>query len=154
MAEGRRYSPENPSPAMRNFAEYIRAQGFDITDEAVAATSFYHREWQAQHAEQMRSEREATAAQRELDKAQKAQEREDKKREREEAKAAKEAEREEKRRQKEAAKAEKAEREAQEGADGDDGSTEEGGTPRRRLRLKKGNDEAEVATAGASAGSF
>ncbi|PJK24405.1 hypothetical protein [Mycolicibacterium goodii] len=38
--------PTKVTPASTSFANYIRAQGHDISDEAVALTFRYHREWQ------------------------------------------------------------------------------------------------------------
>lgn len=155
MPEGRRWSPENPSPAMQSFAKYIKEQGYDDNSDlvtTVAATFVFHRDWQQGHAQELTQEREASKAKREEDKAKKAQEREVKKAEREKAKLEKEAEKEEKRKQKEADKAEKEAKAAQEGADGEDGS--ESATPKKRLRLRKDGEQAEAATAGASAGSF
>jgi hypothetical protein len=159
MPEGRRWSPENPSPAMKSFAEFIRNKGYSDgadLETTVAATFVFHREWQSGHAAELVKEREEGKAAREAEKAQKAQEREAKKAERDKAKAEKEAEKEAKKAQRDAEKAEKAARAEQEGADGDDSdsTTESNGEPRRRLRLKKDNVVAEEATAGASAGSF
>lgn len=155
MPEGRRWSPETPSPAMRSFAAYIREQGYDDSadlETTVAATFVFHRDWQQGHAAELVKEREEGRAAKDAEKAQKAQEREDKKKEREAAKAVKEQEKEAKRQEREAAKAEKEAKAAEEApADGEDAVT---GEPRRRLRTKNGNQEAEAATAGASAGQF
>lgn len=151
MPEGRRYSPDNPSPAMKNFAQYIRDHGYpNVTDEAVAATSMFHKEWQRGHAEQVRQERAAGAVEREAEKAKKAEDRAAKKAEREAAKAKKEEEAAAKKAEKEAAKAAK---EAAKGADGDDTPVENGepATTRRRLRTK---DEPQTVSAGASEASF
>lgn len=158
MPEGKRFSPENPSPAMVDFSNYIKSKGYDDgtpVETVVAATFVFHSEWQKQHAEQVRQEREANAGQREAEKQRKAEERAQKKAEREQAKAEREAEKEAKRQQKEAEKAEREAKAAQEAATGgDDGeSTPEGEQPRKRLRLKK-DAPAEEATAGASAGTF
>jgi hypothetical protein len=158
MPEGRRWSPENPSPAMKSFAQFIRDKGY--TDSAdlettVAATFVFHREWQAGHAAELVKEREEGKAAREAEKAKKAEEREAKKAEREKAKAEREAEKEAKKAQREAEKAEKAAKAEQEGADGQDGEGNgETAEPRKRLKLKRDNVVAEEATAGASAGSF
>lgn len=156
MAEGRRWSPENPSPAMKSFASYIKEKGYDDSSDletTVAATFVFHREWQQGHASELVAEREATKAQREEAKAAKAQEREANKVKREAAKAEKEQEREAKKAQREAEKAEKA---AQAALDGDDSDSEagEGGEPRKRLKLKRDSVVAEEATEGVNAGAF
>lgn len=151
MPEGRRYSPDNPSPAMKDFAQFIRDNGYpNVTDEAVAATSMFHKEWQRGHAERVRQERVAGLAEREAEKQRKAEERAAKKQAREEAKAQKEQEAAAKKAAKEAAKAEK---EASKGADGDDTPVENGepATTRRRLRTK---GEPETVSAGASEAAF
>lgn len=159
MAEGRRFTPENPSPAMKSFAAFIKDKGYDDSTDletTVAATFVFHREWQQGHASELAGEREAARKAREEAKAAKAAEREEKKAQREAAKAEREAEREEKKRQREEAKAEKEAKAAQEAAaNGDDSDEGEGeGKPRRRLRLKKENDEAAEATVDAESGSL
>jgi hypothetical protein len=156
MPEGRRYSPDNPSPAMQDFAQYIRDHGYpNVTDEAVAATSMFHKEWQRQHAERVREERKVTNAEKEKERAAKEEKREADKKARAEKKAADEAAKEEKRKQREADKAAKDAEKADTGADGDDSDSApadgESGGPRKRLRVR--GDAAE-ATAGASAGQF
>lgn len=156
MPEGRRWSPENPSPAMKSFAAYIKEQGYNDSSDletTVAATFVFHRDWQQGHASELVKEREESKNKREEEKAAKAKEREEKKAEREKAKAEKEAEKKAKAEQKEADKAERDAKKAQEGADGEDSPTEATGEPRKRLKLKKDAD-AEAATAGATAGSF
>jgi hypothetical protein len=151
MPEGRRYSPESPSPAMQDFAQYIRDHGYpNVTDEAVAATSMFHKEWQRQHAERVRTERAEGAVEREAEKQKKAEERAAKKQEREEAKAKKAQEAEAKKAEKEAKKAEK---EAAKGADGDDAPVENGEPAKTRRRLRT-NDAPETVSAGASEASF
>lgn len=153
---GKRWSPENPSPAMKSFAAYIKDKGYDDSadlETTVAATFVFHREWQQGHAGELVAERAQAKEAREAAAEQKKLEREQKKAEKEAAAAEKEAEKEAKRQQKEAEKAEKAEKAAQESADGDDTPANGDAAPRKRLRLK-GSNEAEAATAGASAGSF
>lgn len=150
MPEGRRYSPENPSPTMLDYAAHIRQQGYDdnsTLETIVAATFVFHRDWQADHAERVRQERAAGAGEREAAKAAKAAEREQKKLEREKAKAERELEREQKRLEREAAKAEK---EAAKQLDGDDSdsATADPARTTRRLRTK------EPETVGASEASF
>lgn len=152
MAEGRRWSPENPSPAMKSFAAFIKEKGYDDSadlETTVAATFVFHREWQQGHAQELVAERAQLKEQREAEKAKKAEEREAKKAEREKAKQEREAEREEKKRQREEAKAEKEAKAAQEGADGEDSDSAGEGQPRKRLKLRGGAKEAEEATAGA-----
>lgn len=153
---GKRWSPENPSPAMKSFAEYIRGKGYDDSADlvtTVAATFVFHREWQQGHASELVQERAEAKEKREAEAVEKKAKREAEKAEKDRVKAEKEAEKEEKRKQKEAEKAEKADKAAQEGEDGDAGEEAPTGEPRKRLKLKK-DDEAEVATAGANAGSF
>lgn len=153
MTNGRRFTPENPSPAMINFAEHIKSKGYDDSTDLqtiVAATFVFHKEWQSQHAEKVRQERAANAEKREEEKQRKAEEREAKKAERERLKAEKELEREEKRRQREEAKAEKeakAKQEADAGGDSEDGG-EDAPTPRKRLRLKKDAPQEAAAPSG------
>lgn len=150
MPEGRRWSPENPSPAMKSFAAYIKEQGYDDStplETTVAATFVFHRDWQQGHAAELVQEREALKAQREQEKAQKAQEREEKKAQKAKEKAERDAEKEAKRQQKEAEKAEREAKAAQEGADGDD-SEGETAAPRKRLKLKSDAPVEEPATAG------
>jgi flagellar biosynthesis GTPase FlhF len=149
MPEGRRWSPENPSPAMKSFANFIRDKGYDVSDRDVAATFVFHREWQAGHASELAAEREASKEQREAAKAAKAQEREAKKAEREEAKAKKAQEAEAKKAEREAKKAEK--EAAKQGADGEGGSDEAPAKTNRRLRTR---EEPVAAGAGASEASF
>jgi hypothetical protein len=153
MAEGRRFSPENPSPAMQDFAQYIRDHGYpNVTDEAVAATSMFHKEWQRQHAERVRNEREEGREAKEQERKEKAEKREADKIAREEKKARDAEAKEEKRKEREAAKAAKAAEKADTGADGDDSDSVpadgESGGPRKRLRTR------EPVEAGASAGQF
>lgn len=152
MPEGRRWSPENPSPAMKSFAAYIRGQGYDDSadlETTVAATFVFHRDWQQGHAGELVQEREASKAQREADKAQKAHEREQKKQERDAEKARKAEEKEAKKAERDAAKAAK----EAEGADGVDpeGVEAEGEQVTTRKRLKTKAPEEQVA---ASASSF
>lgn len=152
MPEGKRYTPENPSPAMKSFAAYIKEQGYDDTTDletTVAATFVFHRDWQKGHASELVKEREEAAKAREEAKAKKAEEREQKKQEREAAKAEKEKEREAKKAEREAKKAEK------EGADGDDSPADEPQKTSKRLRLKGGDQPApECEAVGASSASF
>lgn len=146
MPEGKRFTPESPSPAMKSFANFIRNKGYDDSTDLqtiVAATFVFHREWQQGHASELAGERAEAKAQREAAKAEKAAEREAKKAEREAAKAEREAEREEKKRQREEAKAEKDAKAAQEGE-----SEGEPAQPRRRLRTKSDGDPTADADSG------
>ena len=154
MPEGRRYSPENPSPAMQDFAQYIRDHGYpDVEDRHVAATSMFHKEWQRQHAERVREERKVINAEREKEREANAQKRADAKAERDAKKAADEEAKEKRRQEREEAKAAKEAADAESGADGDDSTGEdaENRQPRKRLRTR---DEGEPVAAGQSAGSF
>lgn len=160
MPEGRRWSPENPSPAMKSFAAYIREQGYDDSadlETTVAATFVFHRDWQSGHAKELVNERAEAKAQREAAQAEKAKEREAKKAEREQAKAEKEAEKERKRAEREAAKAEK-EAAAADGDDSTSASSENGEPAKTRKRLRTKGDvevpEAEPVTVGVSEASF
>lgn len=151
MPEGRRYTPESPSPAMVSFANFIKGKGYDDStplETTVAATFIFHRDWQAGHAEEVRQEREANAGKREAEKAAKAAEREANKQKKAEEKALRDQEKADKKAQKEA---EKAERDAKAEQEGETNGAE-AGEPRKRLRLKK--DDAEQETATASAGTF
>lgn len=151
---GKRFSPENPSAAMKSFAEFIRAKGYDDSNDlvtTVAATFVFHREWQAGHAGELAQERADAKAAREAAQAEKAQEREAKKAEREAAKLEKEKEKEEKKAQRDAAAAEKAAKAEQDGETGDAGTDAPTGEPRKRLKLKK-DDSEELADA--STGTF
>jgi hypothetical protein len=146
MPEGRRWSPENPSPAMKSFAAYIRNQGYDDSadlETTVAATFVFHRDWQQGHASEIAQEREATKAQREQEKAAKAQEREQKKAEREAEKERKAQEKEAKRQEREAAKAAK---EAEKQVDGDDSDSEPVQT-RKRLKTKAPDEQVAASAA-------
>ena len=146
MPEGRRYSPENPSPAMKDFAQYIRDHGYpNVTDEAVAATSMFHKEWQRGHAERVRQEREATKGEREAAAAEKKAKAEQRKKEAADKKAAKEAAAAEKKAKKEAEAA------AKEGADGDDSGDEPTRTSRR---LRTRGEEPVAAGVGSGETSF
>ena len=152
MAEGRRFTIENPSPTMVSFATYIREkEGEDfVTDAQVAATFIHHRDWQQGHASELATERAAAKEKREAEQEQKKIEREAKKKEKDEAKALKEAEAAQKKAEKEAAKAAK---EAEGQLDGDDSdsapSNGEGQRTRRRLNTKE-----EPVAAGVSESSF
>jgi len=156
MPEGRRYSPQNPSPAMVSFANYIREEeGADsITNEQVAYTFVHHRDWQTGHAKQLVTERAEAKVTRDAEAEKKKAEREAKKAQKDEDRAKREAEAEEKKAAKEEAKAAK---EAEgSGADGDDSDSAtpdaEGRRTRRRLNTK---DEAqEPVAAGVSEASF
>jgi membrane protein involved in colicin uptake len=159
MPEGRRYGPDNPSPANAAFAQYIRDQGHEITDKQVQLTSIYHREWQAGHAEQTRQDRKVINAEKEKEREAKAEKREQDRKDRAEKKKADEEAKEKRRQEREDAKKAKEEKEAaaaegadDSGADGDDSDSAidgEAASPRRRLRVK-----GEPAEAGASAGQF
>jgi hypothetical protein len=151
---GRRYSPENPSPAMQDFAQYIRDHGYpDVTDESVAATSMFHKEWQRQHAERVRQERKVINAEREKEREAKAEKREQDRKDREEKRKADEEAKEKRRQEREDAKAAKEAADAESGADGDD-STEDGESRQPRKRLRTRDEASEGETVGASAGSF
>jgi fused signal recognition particle receptor len=149
----RRYSPENPSPAMQDFAQYIRDHGYpDFEDWHAAATAHFHKQWQPQHAARVREESKERNAEREKEREAKAEKREQDRKERDAKKKADEEAKEKRRQEREDAKAAKAEADAESGADGDD-STSDGETrkPRGRLRTR---DEGEPVAAGQSAGSF
>jgi hypothetical protein len=152
--EGRRYSPENPSPAMRDFAQYIRDHGYpDVTDEAVAATSMFHKEWQPQHAARTREESKVKNAEREKEREAKAEKREQDKKDRAEKKKADEEAKEKRRQEREDAKKAKEDAAAETGADGEDSDSADGEArqPRKRLRTR---DEGEPVAAGVSEASF
>ncbi len=63
--------PTKVTPASTSFANYIRAQGHDISAEAVALTFRYHREWQKspERAAERDNEKAARLAERENAKA-------------------------------------------------------------------------------------
>jgi hypothetical protein len=149
MPEGRRWSPENPSPAMKSFTKFINDKGYDVSERDVAATFVFHRDWQQGHASELAAEREASKGEREAAKAAKAQEREAKKAEREEAKHKRDQEKEAKKAEREAKKAEK--EAAKEGADGEEGGDEVPAKTNRRLRTR---EEPVTAGAGQSEASF
>ena len=153
MPEGRRYSPENPSPAMRDFAQYIRDHGYpNVTDEAVAATSMFHKEWQPQHAARTRAEAAERNAEKDQERKEKAEKRELARKEREEKRKADEEAKELRRQERETAKAAKDAEKAESGADGDDSDSAdaEGRQPRKRLRTR----EEEPVAAGVSQEAF
>jgi hypothetical protein len=152
MADGRRFTPESPSPAMKSFAAYIKEQGYtDETDleTTVAATFVFHRAWQQGHASELGAERAAAKEAAEAAKAEKAKEREAKKAQKAEEKAIKEQEKEAKKAQREAEKAEKDAKAAQEAESGEaPGEPAEGAEPRKRLKVKAADPELADATAG------
>jgi C4-dicarboxylate-specific signal transduction histidine kinase len=155
MAEGRRWSVDNPSPTMKSFTAYINekeGEGF-VSEAQVAATFIHHRDWQQGHAAELVTERAEAKKVREAEAEKRKEDREAKKKEKDEAKAKREAEAEQKRKDKEAAKAAK---EAEgSGADGDDSDSASEGTESRRTRRKLNtNDAQEPVAAGVSEASF
>lgn len=150
MPEGRRWSPENPSPAMKSFTKFINDKGYAVSERDVAATFVFHREWQQGHASELAAEREASKGEREAAKAAKAEAREAKKAEREEAKKAKQEAAEAKKADREQKKAEK--EAAAKGADGEEGGDEE--PPAKTNRRLRTREEPVAAGAGVSESSF
>jgi hypothetical protein len=71
------------TPANASFAAYIRAAGFDISDEQVQLTSIFHREWQASAGR--KAELAAARAEKDAEKARKEQERADARAEKDDA---------------------------------------------------------------------
>jgi len=156
MPEGRRWSVDNPSPAMKSFTAYINdkeGEGF-VSEAQVASTFIHHREWQKGHAAELEVERADAKVKREADAEKRKQDRADAKAKKDAEKADKEAKKEADRKAKEDAKAAK---EAEgSGADGDDSDSAsgdgEGQRTRRRLRTK--DDAGEPVAAGVSEASF
>lgn len=147
MPEGRRYSPDNPSPTACSLAEYIRNEGVDIEDKHVAAVWFYHPLWQPGHAEEVRQQRADKAK---LDEAEKA-----KKQEGQAVKKWLAAEKKFNKEQDAAKrKADKKAEKAAEGADGNDATVENGEPAKTRRRLRTRDESAEPAVVGASEVSF
>jgi hypothetical protein len=152
MPEGKRFTPESPSPAMKSFAEYIRGQGYDDATDlvtTVAATFVHHRDWQIGHAKELDVERAAAKEQREADA-------EKRKADREAKAAEKKAEKERKEQEKKDKEAAKAAKEAEgSGADGDDSdSAPDGEGQRTRRRLNRKDEAQEPVAAGVSEASF
>jgi hypothetical protein len=156
MAVGRRYGPEDPSPAMKDFTKYIQEHGYpDVTESQVAATAYFHREWQIEHAERTRQERKVANAQKEEDRKVKEAKREQDKLDRAAKKQADEDAKELRKKEREDAKAAKAAAGEDTGADGDDtDSAPDGESRRTRRRLNTKEDAPESVSAGVSESSF
>jgi hypothetical protein len=156
MPEGRRYGPDNPSPAMKDFTRYIQEHGYpEVTESQVAATAYFHREWQIEHAERTRQERKVKNAEKEEERKVKEAKREQDKKDRAAKKEADEAAKEQRKKEREEAKAAKAAAGEDTGADGDDTDSAPEGTESRRTRRKLNtNDAQESVSAGVSESSF
>lgn len=156
MAEGRRWSVDNPSPTMKSFTKYINereGEGF-VSEAQVASTFIHHRDWQQGHAAELNEERAEAKKVREAEAEKRKQERADKKEQKDKEKAEREAAAEKKRQEKADAKAAK---EAEgSGADGDDSdsASPDGEGQRTRRRLNRKDEGNEPVAAGVSEQSF